>query len=308
MMLTHLSLFTGIGGLDLAAEWAGFTTIGQVEKNWYCRAVLEQHWPDVPRFEDIKDVTADALRSAGIAQPPTVLSGGFPCQPFSNAGKRRGRTDDRYLWPEMLRVVRLLRPTWVVGENVAGFVSMALDDVLADLVRAGYSGRAFIFPAAGVGAPHKRDRVFIVAYSGDSTSGSPDPAARTLGENTGSRGDALCSSIRQLTGGTDPDVADDDGRGCAGAHLHLRSGRPHETAPLACRHCSTVPDALRAGREERHAPTIAATAGYGARRSDQRDVLHTDIRLRTPNRQDRRVGRVSQPIQGWGGGNAIPDT
>jgi len=171
MSLTHLSLFSGIGGLDLAAEWAGFHTVGQVERADYPFRVLRRRFGRLPRWRNVEDVTEDALRRARITQP-TVLSGGFPCQPFSVAGKRQGAEDDRYLWPEMLRVVRLARPTWIVGENVAGFVSMALDDVLADLVRAGYSGRAFVFPAAGVGAPHKRDRVFIVAYSNDT------PAAR----------------------------------------------------------------------------------------------------------------------------------
>ena len=165
MTLTHFSCFSGIGGLDLAAEWAGFRTIGQVEKDDYANKILGKRWPNVPRWGDIKDVTIHSVREAGIGHAPTVLSGGFPCQPFSCAGQRRGAEDDRYLWPEMLRVVQELRPAWVVGENVAGIISMALDDVCADLERAGYSCRAFLLPAAGVGAPHMRDRVFIVAHS-----------------------------------------------------------------------------------------------------------------------------------------------
>lgn len=163
--LTHFSLFSGIGGLDLAAEWAGFQTVGQAEKDDYANKILGKHWPNVPRWEDIKDVTIHTVREAGIEHAPTVLSGGFPCQPFSCAGQRRGAEDDRYLWPEMLRVVQELRPAWVVGENVTGIISMALDDVCADLERAGYACRPFVFPAAGVGAPHMRDRVFIVAHS-----------------------------------------------------------------------------------------------------------------------------------------------
>jgi DNA (cytosine-5)-methyltransferase 1 len=163
--LTHFSLFSGIGGLDLAAEWAGIQTVGQVEKSDYANKILKKHWPDVPRWEDIKDVTIHTVREAGVEHAPTILSGGFPCQPFSCAGKRKGAEDDRYLWPEMLRVVQELRPAWVIGENVAGLVSLALDDVLTDLERAGYSCRAFLLPAAGVGAPHMRDRVFIVAHS-----------------------------------------------------------------------------------------------------------------------------------------------
>jgi len=163
MSLTHLSLFSGIGGLDLAAEWAGFRTVGQVERADYPFRVLRRRFGRLPRWRNVEDVTEDALRRARITQP-TVLSGGFPCQPFSVAGKRQGAEDDRYLWPEMLRVVRLARPTWIVGENVAGFVSMALDDVCADLEREGYACRPLVFPAAGVGAPHMRDRCFVVAH------------------------------------------------------------------------------------------------------------------------------------------------
>lgn len=168
--LTHLSLFSGIGGIDLASDKAGFRTIAQVEQNDYCRRILEKHWPGVPRFNDVRDVTADSLRAAGI-EFPTLISGGFPCQPFSCAGKRRGSSDDRYLWPEMLRIVQELRPAWVLGENVAGFVGMALDQVQSDLERAGYQVRAFLVPAAGVNAPHKRDRCFIVANSSIARSG-----------------------------------------------------------------------------------------------------------------------------------------
>ncbi len=217
--LTHFSLFSGIGGLDLAAEWAGFRTVAQIEKDPFCRAVLARHWPNVPKFEDIHNVTKDTLREVGIEHTPTVLSGGFPCQPFSCAGKRKGAEDDRYLWPEMLRVVQQSRPSWVVGENVAGIVSMALDDVCADLERAGYSCRAFLLPAAGVGAPHMRDRVFIVAHS-----------ARELSHRSG--------------------------------EARHRWAEPTDGGP------ADGPDPLRPGWKERRAPTIAATAGYGAGNGD----------------------------------------
>ena len=164
MNLTHISLFTGIGGIDLAAEAAGFETIAQVERDNYCRRVLGRHWPGVPRFDDVRAVTADALGSAGVGRP-TLVSGGFPCQPFSCAGKRRGADDDRFLWPEMCRIVSELRPAWVLGENVAGFVNMELDTALADLEREGYSARAFVLPACSVNAPHPRFRCIVVAYA-----------------------------------------------------------------------------------------------------------------------------------------------
>jgi DNA (cytosine-5)-methyltransferase 1 len=162
-MLTHFSTFSGIGGFDLAAEWAGFRTVGQVEMKDYPYEVLCKHWPDVPKWRDIRDVTDDAIRKAGIGHI-TALSGGFPCQPFSVAGQRRGTDDDRYLWPEMLRLIKFARPSWVIGENVDGFKDMALDRSLTDLENIGYTARAFNIPACGVAAPHLRERIFIIAH------------------------------------------------------------------------------------------------------------------------------------------------
>ena len=153
------SLFAGIGGFDLGLERAGMEVAWQVEINEWSRRVLAKHWPNVPQYEDIYNVGKHNLG------PVDLICGGFPCQPFSSAGKRRGKDDDRYLWPQMLRVIKEVGPSWVIGENVAGLISMGLDQCLSDLENSGYSCEAFIIPACAINAPHRRDRVWIVANS-----------------------------------------------------------------------------------------------------------------------------------------------
>ena len=162
--LTHLSLFSGIGGLDLAAEWAGFKTVGQCEYADYPYAVLQKHWPDVPRWCDIRTLTAEDFYAKTRLRTVDIISGGFPCQPFSVAGKQRGTADDRYLWPEMRRIVRELHPAWICGENVPNIKNLALDQVLADLEEAGYETATLHIPACGVGAWHRRERIAIMGY------------------------------------------------------------------------------------------------------------------------------------------------
>lgn len=162
--MKFISLFAGIGGFDLGLERAGMQCVGQVEINPFCQRVLEHHWPEVKRIGDIRNVNGNEFGTIDL------VCGGFPCQPFSTAGKRKGATDDRYLWPEMLRVIKSYRPAWVLGENVAGIVSMALDTVLSDLEREGYETQAFIIPACAVDANHDRKRVWIIANSANTRS------------------------------------------------------------------------------------------------------------------------------------------
>jgi len=166
------SLCSGIGGLDLGLEWAGMKCKWQVEKVDYRRKILELRFPDAERFSLLEECGKHNLA------PVDLICAGFPCQPFSVAGKQRGAADDRYLWPEVRHIVEELRPAWFLGENVPGIVRMALDTVLSDLEVLGYSTRTFVVPACAVEAPHIRSRVWIVAYAASNlrgTSGNVGP-------------------------------------------------------------------------------------------------------------------------------------
>lgn len=186
--MKHLDLFSGIGGFSLAAD----RVFGEVEHTFveidpFCQAVLKKHWPKSKIYEDIREFASyaeregwsgesrDTTRQRGLRggtredEEPFLLTGGFPCQPFSHAGRRRGTEDDRYLWPAMFDIIQITRPRWVVAENVRGLVTwndgLVLETVCADLEGEGYEVQPFIIPACAVGAPHRRDRVWIVAHS-----------------------------------------------------------------------------------------------------------------------------------------------
>ena len=154
-----LDLFSGIGGFSLGLEAAGMETVAFCERDPFCQAVLHKHWPNTPIHSDITEL--DGYEYKGTVE---LVCGGFPCQPFSVAGNRQGAEDDRALWPEMLRVIREVQPTWVVGENVTGIINMELDSVLSDLEAEGYATQTFVLPACAVDAKHRRDRVWIIAY------------------------------------------------------------------------------------------------------------------------------------------------
>lgn len=168
-MLTHLSLFSGIGGLDLAAEWAGFETVGQCEWADYPTKVLERHWPDVPRWRDVRGLTTESFMERTGRKKVTVVSGGFPCQPHSVAGKRMASDDERDLWSELCRIFRETDAGWMVAENVPGLLSSEngrfFGRVLRDLASMGCDAFWYCFPAYDCGAKFRGERVFIVATS-----------------------------------------------------------------------------------------------------------------------------------------------
>ena len=163
MKLKHLDLFSGIGGFSLGLEaTGGFETVAFCDIDKYSKKVLKKQWPNVKQYEDIKELNYGRLKTDGIG-PIDIITGGYPCQPFSIAGRKKGEEDPRHLWPEYFRVIKELRPSWVIGENVSGHIKLGLDTVLENLESEGYSARTFSISASSVGAKHQRERIWIVA-------------------------------------------------------------------------------------------------------------------------------------------------
>ena len=164
--LKHLDLFSGIGGFSLGLEaTGGFETVAFCDYDSYCQKILRKHWPWVTIYDDIKELNHEKLNSNGHTKID-IITGGYPCQPFSVAGRQQGEKDPRHVWPEYFRLIKDLRPTWVIGENVSGHVKLGLDTVLENLESEGYSARPFSISASSIGANHQRERIWIVANSG----------------------------------------------------------------------------------------------------------------------------------------------
>ncbi len=207
--MNHGSLFSGIGGFDLAAEWMGWNNVFHCEWNEFGQKVLKYYWPNAISYGDITKTDFTVHRGR-----IDVLTGGFPCQPFSFAGKRKGTTDDRYLWPEMLRCIRDVQPGWIVAENVSGIVNMdggmVFEQVQSDLEAAGYEIIPFILPACGVNAPHRRDRVWFVAHTKDLRSTIGKLGEPKSGFKIQARGDFNGYADMGIT----PDTSDKGLQGC----------------------------------------------------------------------------------------------
>jgi DNA (cytosine-5)-methyltransferase 1 len=183
MTATAGSLFTGIGGLDLAVEAHGFEVAWQVENNLYCQAVLARHWPDVPRYGGVEEIDWHGVERVDL------VTAGFPRQPVSDAGRRKAQADERWLWPEVARCVRDLRPGYVFLENVSGLLSRGMGEVLGDLAALGFDAQWCALRASDVGAPHERERVFILAYANGKPRAEPQGEHDALGRLQLHRGD-----------------------------------------------------------------------------------------------------------------------
>ena len=222
-MLSHVDLCSGIGGFALGFQWAGLSKpVMFCDIEPWSRQILAKHWPDVPIAEDVKELANDPDGLIPRTDPKrTILTAGYPCQPFSHAGKRLGHEDDRHIWPYLLQIVAQKRPAWCVFENVYGHVSMGLDQVLLDLETQGYASRTFIIPACGIDAPHRRDRVFVIAHT-DSSHSRRRAIPRNFGGQRWEPAEARPASVQPCNGeqGTSDaqqggeDVADTDSPRC----------------------------------------------------------------------------------------------
>ena len=222
--MRHGSLFSGIGGFDLAAEWMGWENVFHCEWNKFGQQVLHYYWPKAICYEDITKTDFSIHRGT-----IDIISGGFPCQPYSSAGKRLGKEDERHLWPEMLRAIREIQPRWVVGENVRGLTNwnggMVFDEVQSDLEAEGYEVTPFLLPACAVNAPHRRDRIWFVAYcnsnglnerNSNNEVNSSKGGINALGDTNKSNGDGvasntLCNGIGESREGRQPEQSNENG-------------------------------------------------------------------------------------------------
>ena len=255
-----LDLFSGIGGFSVGLHEAGMETVGFCEMDSFCQKVLKKHWPNVPIHSDIKELNGHEYR--GTVE---LVCGGFPCQPFSVAGKQGGSEDDRALWPEMLRVIREVQPTWVIGENVSGIINMELDSVLSDLEAEGYATQTFVLPACAVDAKHRRDRVWIIGYTNsDQQSSQRKISGRENAKSSGVRSDAHANCEGEPDGPQHEQrlVANPSSEPRWGGGVHQESTDERRAASKARResvqpkHWETQPDNTATCRED-----VADTAG-----------------------------------------------
>jgi len=275
MTLTVGSLFSGIGGMDLGLERAGHKVIWQSEIDPYCNKVLKKHWPDVPNLGDITTI------DWGKVERPDIICGGYPCQPFSTAGKRNGTADPRHLWPAMHNAICLLRPRYAIMENVRGHLSLGFGNVLADLAEIGYDAEWQVIPAAAVGAPHKRDRVFIVAYPDNARGRTPKRGINGNGSaQIKKRQNVAQSGVSRRS----KNVADTQSKFGNGGNNYARNGTQSQT----------VSELRNGGRSQ----NVANANSAPRQQQRKRQVSKSDIERRSKNVADADSNRTQIPFAG----------
>lgn len=288
-----LDLFSGIGGFSLGLERAGMETVAFCEYDEKARLVLKKHWPDVPMYNDVRTLTGEQLEKDGITDIG-LICGGYPCQPFSVAGKRQGKADDRHLWPEFFRLIQETRPTWIIAENVAGHINMGLDSVLADLESEAYQSQVFLIPACAVGAFHRRDRVWIVAHSNAKCGASAKQKRQHEGaeDSSGSGANRLDAgadvAYSELTGSGEDNGGTDRGRSETESEaVQQENGEAYAgdvgegRGSLAHTKCSPI-DQRPESTEKRGRSREAEQVGMGSSRTGE-DVAHSDSVNWSPN-------------------------
>jgi len=279
-MIRILDICSGIGGFSLGLEsTGGFDTVAFCEFDDFCRKVLNKHWPDVPIYKDLKEIGNEPER---IIQDFDLICGGIPCQPFSVAGKKKGKEDDRHLWPYMYEIIKYKKPSWVIVENVGGFVNVALDDVCLDLETQGYATQSFIIPACSVEAPHRRDRIWILGKNLENPGRALRQGGIEQGENADEAGQGDADQLERSGGTSRSDVANSQLKGLEGQHGDSSSQRGQDEGSLSGTEGSSrtdedVPNSsgqrLQGHRGE-HGLREASQEEQTGRRSQERDVSH----------------------------------
>jgi len=294
MTLRHVDLCSGIGGFALGFEWAKLSKpVLFCDIELWSRQILAKHWPDVPIADDVKELANDP---DGLVPDCDILTAGYPCQPFSLAGERRGTEDDRHIWPYIFSIIQRKRPSFCVFENVYGHVSMGLDEVLSDLEGESYAARAFIVPACAVDAPHRRDRLWIICRNVADTNNSGDRASRR-------RTDSIRQKVKQgqekqsqsKSSGSRKDVADTDSTYQSGRSLPSRVQTQHHNT-----------DSTSSNGRSKNVANANSKGLQGQRRQhelvSQRETEHSigrggkEVRVGEFWKSEPRVGRVANGI------------
>jgi len=293
--LKLLDLFSGLGGFSLGLERTGhFKTVAFCDNDKYSRLILDKHWKGTKVYEDIRQITKEQFDADGI-EYPDIITGGFPCQPFSIAGKQKGTSDDRHLWPEMFRIIKTFQPRFVIGENVRGIVNiqdgLVFETVCTDLESEGYEVQPFNIPAAGVGAPHRRERIFFLAIRED--------VANTIGNDEGeeiSRGNGEEDFVQE-----EHRKNDHSSRFSSGASAIRSSDHGHETDVANAESISSDVRGHEQHQGERN--------GQGKiRRTSSSDVADTDTRFGNGENQKIQSGGKTSDTSSAGKGTDVADT